>query len=184
MSRIVAGRFDRSNDADATLAELQRAGFRSGEYESFYVPPPGQHGNFPIGGDAHSDAGSKKAGWGAVLGALVGAVVGGLLLGTVISGDLGLVGLLLGAGLGAYIGAFAGGMLKLRDAKRSEATPEHPVEPAGGRMIAVNVDRTEMEPRAVDILRRHGARDLGRTQGEWRNGSWRDFDPRSPLGAA
>jgi hypothetical protein len=51
-------------------------------------------------------------------------------------------------------------------------------------MIAVNVDRIEMEPRAVEILRRHGARDLGRTQGEWRDGSWRDFDPRTPLGAA
>ena len=183
MSRIVAGRFDRSIDADATLAELQRAGFRSGEYESFYVPPPGQHGRLPIGGDAHSDAGSKKAGWGAVLGALVGAGIG-LVMGTVVVHDFGLVGLLIGAGLGAYIGSFAGGILSLRDAGRSEATPEHPVESAGGRMIAVNVDRKEMEPRAVDILRRHGARDLGRTQGEWRNGSWRDFDPRSPLGAA
>jgi predicted lipid-binding transport protein (Tim44 family) len=183
MSRIVAGRFDRSIDADATLAELQRAGFRSGEYESFYVPPPGQHGTLPLGGDAHSDAGSKKAGWGAVVGALIGAAVG-LGMGVVIAGDFGLVGLLLGAGLGAYIGAFAGGIFTLQDAGRSESTPEHPVESAGGRMIAVNVDRKEMEPRAVDILRRHGARDLGRTQGEWRNGSWRDFDPRSPLGAA
>ena len=183
MSRIVAGRFDRSTDADATLAELQRAGFRSGEYESFYVPPPGQHGSFPLGGDAHSDAGSKKAGWGAVLGALIGAAVG-LAMGAVVAAHFGLVGLLLGAGLGAYIGSFAGGLSKLRGAARSESTREHPVEPAGGRMIAVNVDRVEMEPRAVDILRRHGARDLGRTQGEWRNGSWRDFDPRAPLGAA
>jgi hypothetical protein len=183
MSRIVAGRFDRSNDADATLAELQRAGFRSGEYESFYVPPPGQHGSFPIGGDAHSDAGSKKAGWGAVLGALIGAVAG-LALGALVAASFGLVGLALGAGLGAYIGSFAGGMSGLRGAAPAESTPEHPVESAGGRMIAVNVDRVEMEPRAVDILRRHGARDLGRTQGEWRNGSWRDFDPRSPLGAA
>jgi hypothetical protein len=152
MSRIVAGRFDRSIDADATLAELQRSGFRSGEYESFYVPPPGQHGSLPLGGDAHSDAGSRKAGW--------------------------------GTALGAYIGSFAGGIFRLRGAAPAESTPEHPVESAGGRMIAVNVDRVEMEPRAVDILRRHGARDLGRTQGEWRNGSWRDFDPRSPLGAA
>jgi hypothetical protein len=183
MSRIVAGRFDRSNDADATLAELQRAGFRSGEYESFYVPPPGQHGSFPIGGDAHSDAGSKKAGRGAVLGAIVGAVVG-LALGVLATDYFGPVGLFVGAGLGAYIGSFAGTAFKLRGARRSESTPQHPVESAGGRMIAVNVDRKEMEPRAVEILRRHGARDLGRTQGEWRNGSWRDFDPRSPLGAA
>jgi hypothetical protein len=179
MSRIVAGRFDRSIDADATLAELQRAGFRSGEYESFYVPPPGQHGTLPLGGDAHSDAGSRKAGWGAVVGAIVGAIMG-----VVATDNFGVVGLLIGAGLGAYVGSFAGAIFKLRDAGPSESTPEHPVEIPGGRMIAVNVDRKEMEPRAVDILRRHGARDLGITQGEWRNGSWRDFDPRSPLGAA
>jgi hypothetical protein len=183
MSQIIAGRFDRSIDADAALGELQRAGFRSGEYESFYVPPPGQHGTFPLGGDTHSDAGSKKAGLGAVVGAIIGAALG-VALGAFVARDLGLVGLLLGAGLGAYIGSFAGAAAKLRGASRREATPEHPVEPAGGRMIAVNVDRVEMEPRAVDILRRHGARDIGRTQGEWRNGSWRDFDPRSPLGAA
>ncbi len=102
MSRIVAGRFDRSFNADAALAALQRAGFRSGEYESFYVPPHGPH----------------------------------------------------------------------------------PVEIAGNSVIAINVDRAEMEARAFDVLRRHGAREVGRTQGEWRNGSWRDFDPRSPLGAA
>jgi predicted lipid-binding transport protein (Tim44 family) len=183
MSRIVAGRFDRSIDADATLADLQRAGFRSGEYESFYVPPPGQHGSHPVGGDAHSDAGSKKAGRGAVLGAIAGAIAG-LALGVLATANFGLAGLLIGAALGAYIGSFAGTIFKLQGARRRESTPEHPVEPAGGQMIAVNVDRKEMEPRAVDILRRHGARDLGRTQGEWRNGSWRDFDPRSPLGAA
>src|ERR1700682_29871 len=120
MSRIVAGRFDRSTDADPTPAELQRAGFRSGEYESFYVPPPGQHGSFPLGGDAHSDAGSKKAGWGAVLGALIGAAVG-LAMGAVVAAHFGLVGLLLGAGLGAYIGSFAGGLSKLRGAARSES---------------------------------------------------------------
>jgi hypothetical protein len=40
-----------------------------------------------------------------------------------------------------------------------------------------------MQTRAIDVLRRHHARDIGRAQGEWRNGSWKDFDPRSPLGA-
>jgi hypothetical protein len=183
MSHIVAGRFDNTIDADAALAALQRAGFRSGEYESFYVPPPGQHGSFPLGGDAHSDAGSQKAGLGALLGAAIGAAVGAA-AGAVVMNEFGIVGLLLGAGLGAYIGSFAGSMAKLRGGRRSEATTEHPVQSAGGRMIAVNVDRAEMEPRAVEVLRRHHARDIGRAEGEWRNGSWRDFDPRSPLGAA
>ena len=27
----------------------------------------------------------------------------------------------------------------------------------------------------------NNARDVGRTEGEWRDGGWRDFDPRTPL---
>ena len=37
------------------------------------------------------------------------------------------------------------------------------------------------EKTAVEILRRNNARDVGLAQGEWRDGSWRDFDPRTPL---
>jgi hypothetical protein len=48
-------------------------------------------------------------------------------------------------------------------------------------MIAVNVDRQGMELRALNVLKRCGARDVGRAEGEWRDGSWRDFDPRAPL---
>jgi hypothetical protein len=183
MSRIVAGRFDRSIDADAALAALQREGFRSGEYESFYVPPPGQHQKTPLGGDSYSDAGARKAGMGAGTGALIGAGVGGA-AGAVAAGEFGVIAILLGAGVGAYVGSFAGGMSKVRSPKRGEASTEHPAEPAGGRMIAVNVDRQEMEPRALEVLRKHRARDVGRAEGTWRDGSWRDFDPRRPLGAA
>jgi hypothetical protein len=182
MSRIVAGRFENPLEADAALADLQRAGFRSGEFESFYVTPPGQHGTFPIGGDSHSDAGARQAGRGAVLGAVIGALAGAA-LGALAFNEFGIVGVLLAAGLGAYIGSFAGTMARLRPASSAEATPEHPVELPGGRMIAVNVDRAEMESRALDVLRRHGARNLGRAEGTWRDGSWRDFDPRTPLPA-
>jgi hypothetical protein len=182
MSRIVAGRFERSIDADAALAALQREGFRSGEYESFYVPPPGQHSTYPIGGDAHSDAGATKAGWGALVGAGIGAFAG-LVIASVMTVATNIIAMLLAAGLGAYIGSFIGTMAKLRRASPGESTKEHPVEMPAGRMIAINVDRPEMEKRAIDILRGHGARDVGRTEGTWRDGSWRDFDPRSPLAA-
>jgi hypothetical protein len=50
-------------------------------------------------------------------------------------------------------------------------------------MIAVNVDRPETDRRAIEILRRHGARDVRRAEGRWSDGSWRDFDPRAPLAA-
>ena len=182
MSHIVAGRFDNPIEADAALVDLQRAGFRVGEYESFYVTPPGQHARLSIGGDVHSDAGSRFAGWGAIAGAAIGAVVGAV-LGAVVTGGENLIVVLLAAGLGAYVGSFVGTMSKVRGAARSEHTDAHPLEMPAGRMIAVNVDRSEMEPRALDVLRRRGAVEIGRAEGTWRDGSWRDFDPRHPLHA-
>jgi hypothetical protein len=183
MSRIICGLFDRSLDADAALEELKREGFRRNEVDAFYVSPPGQHAMTSVGGDApHSSEGSRTAGIGAGLGAAVGAVVGAV-AGWAVSGDLGLVVIPLGAGLGAYIGSFAGSMARMRSGNPGAASVEHPLEPRGGRMIAVNVDRSGTEKLAIEILRRHGARDLRRAEGEWANGSWRDFDPRAPLAA-
>ena len=61
MSRIVAGRFDRSIDADAALDMLKRDGFSRAEVDAFYVSPPGQNARTPIGGDVQSDAGLMLA---------------------------------------------------------------------------------------------------------------------------
>jgi hypothetical protein len=180
MSRIVCGRFDSTLDADAALAALEREGFSDKDIDSFYVGPPGQHAMTPVGGDApSSSAGSRQAGVAAAIGALIGALVG-LAAGWVLRLESHGITWVLSAGLGAYIGSFAGAMARVRGGRRSEATIEHPVEPRGGRMIAVNVDRGN-EGRAVALLRQHRARDVGRAEGEWRDGSWRDFDPRAPL---
>ena len=182
MSKIIAGRFDKTLDADAAVEALRREGFRPEEIDSFYVAPPGQNAMTPLGGDApHASAGSKHAGMGAVAGAGAGGLLG-MLITYLVAGDYGAVVILFGAGLGAYVGSFLGAMRKVRGGRRSEATVEHPVEPKGGRTIAVNVDRAGTDVRAVKVLREYGARDLGRAQGTWRNG-WKDFDPRSPLAA-
>ena len=77
-------------------------------------------------------------------------------------------------------GSFLGAMKKVRGGRPSEASIEHPVEPKAGRMIAVNVDRSGMDARALKVLRELGARDVGRAAGTWRDG-WKDFDPRAPL---
>jgi len=176
MSRIVAGRFDRSLDADAALEQLKRDGFARSEVDAFYVGPPGQHARTPIGGDVHSDAGSRGAGRSGVVGAIVG-LAAGLIIGSLIGAHA----VLLACALGALGGAFVGVMLGLHGGTHREATAEHPVEPRGGRMIAVCVDRPDSERVAVEALRANNARDVGRTQGEWRDGGWRDFDPRTPL---
>jgi hypothetical protein len=179
MSRIVAGRFDRSIDADAALDALKRGGFSRQEVDAFYVSPPGQNAMTPLGGDApHSSEGSRKAGYGAAVGAAVG-LAAGLIIGSLIGAHA----VLLACGLGALVGAFAGAMTTLRGGRRSLASVEHPVEGRGGRMIAICVDRAGCEPTAVNILRAYNARDVGRAEGVWRDGSWRDFDPRQPLAA-
>ena len=182
MSRIICGMFDRTIDADAALEELKRAGFQRAEIDAFYVSPPGQHAMTPLGGDSSSSEGSSTAGIGAGIGAAVGAVLGAA-AGWAVSGDLGLVVIPLGAGLGAYVGSFAGSMALVRGGHRADASVEHPVEPRGGRMIAINVDRAGTERRAIEILRGHSARDVRRAEGEWSDGAWRDFDPRAPLAA-
>jgi outer membrane lipoprotein SlyB len=111
---------------------------------------------------------------------LMGAVAG-LAVGLIVGSLIGLHVVLLACGLGALAGAFAGVMVGLHGAQPREATREHPVEARGGRMIAVCVDRANTERLAMEALRVHNARDLGVTHGEWRDGSWRDFDPRTPL---
>lgn len=177
MSRIVAGRFDRSIDADAALDALKRQGFSRHEVDAFYVSPPGQNAMTPLGGDApHSSEGSRRAGYGAAVGAVVG-LAAGLIIGSLIGAHA----VLLACGLGALVGAFAGAMATVRGGRRSVASVEHPVESPGGRMIAICVDRSETEPLAVNILRSYNAREVGRAEGVWRDGSWRDFDPRQPL---
>jgi predicted lipid-binding transport protein (Tim44 family) len=182
MSHIVAGRFEQVLDANAALDELKRGGFADAEVELFYVAPPGQHGTYPIGGDAHSDAGARFGGWGAALGALIGGGVG-LALGTMLSLQRGFIAVFLLVGIGAWVGSLIGALLRMHAARPGEADREHPAETPAGTMVAVNVDRPQTLDRAVEALRRHGARDIGAARGEWSNGSWKDFDPRTPLGA-
>jgi len=181
VSNIVAARFERSLDADAALAALRRDGFTEAEIDAFTLMPPGQHALGPMGGgDVHSDAGTQGAGTTAAIGGALGLVVG-LVIGSIASLHLGAPALWVIGGVGALIGAFAGVMRKLHDPHPSEHSREHPVEMPAGRMIAVCVDRAGSEQLAVSALRRNGAGEVGRAQGQWRDGGWRDFDPRSPL---
>jgi len=179
MSRIIAGRFDATLDADAAIEALRREGFAREEIDSFYVTPPGQHAMTKFGGDAPSSAGSRFAGVGAIAGALLGGLVG-MLIGLAIDSRYGAVAVLFAAGVGAYVGSFLGAMGKVRGGRSAEASVEHPVEPKGGRLVAVNAERPGMDAHALKVLRELGARDVGRADGTWRNG-WKDFDPRAPL---
>jgi hypothetical protein len=153
MSKIIAGRFDTTVDADAAVEALRREGFTREEIDSFY---------------------------GALIGALGGGLIG-MLIGFLVAHDYGAVVILFGAGVGAYVGSFLGAMRKVHHPRPEDARPDRPLEVGrGGRMIAVNVDRPAMDARAIEVLREFGAHDVGRAEGDWRNG-WKDFDPRAPL---
>jgi hypothetical protein len=179
MSKIIAGRFEGIADVDPALEALRRAGFSQAEIDSFAVNPPGQHGLHPIGGDVHEDAGTHGAGRSAAIGAGLGLLAGAV-IGAIVSLHLGAPALYVIAGICALVGAFAGAMLRVHDPRPHEHTTEHPMEMPAGHVIAVCVDRDGTEPRAVTVLRDHGASEVGRAQGRWING-WRDFDPRSPM---
>ena len=180
MARIVAARFENLAGAQSALAALAGQGFDQSEYQSFYVNPEGQHALHPMGGDSRSDEGARKADRGAIRGAVIGACAG-LLVGIVFHVLLdSLVAVLAGAAIGAYVGSLLGALSRLRAGDPRRATLSHPVERDPGPMVAIQVDRPGTETRAIETLRRCGAREIERTEGEWRAGNWKDFDPRVP----
>jgi hypothetical protein len=182
MAKLVVGRFEDVDHTKRLLEALPEAGFGRREYGLFYVAPPGQHALYPIGGDAYSDEGAKHAGETAATGAAVGGVTG-LAAGAVAAATLpfgGWIVALAATGVGAYLGSFMGALSGTEQGTPSEATTEQPVEQPGGPRVAICVDRPGTEQAAIALLRRFGAKDIGRAEGEWREGEWKDFDPRVP----
>jgi hypothetical protein len=182
MAKIIAGRFDTQVQADSALGALKSAGIPEADLSSFYLTPPGQHAQYPIGGDAHHDEGTKHAGKGAGVGAAVGGAAG-LAIGAAAGVATGGVALAAAAavaatGVGGYVGSLAGGLAATRGGDPDQASREEPVERAAGIIVAVRADNGEDE--VLRVLRSQGALDIERAQGEWRDG-WADFDPaRTP----
>src|SRR5688500_13378804 len=107
MANIIAGRFETQPEADRAVEALAAAGFKPEDRTSFFLTPAGQHAEYPIGGDAHHDEGTKKSGKSAATSAAVGSVTG-LALGTVVGAAIGEAGLtaagaIAGAGVGGYV---------------------------------------------------------------------------------
>ena len=184
MAKILAGRFDTHEQAETAVNALKDAGFGASDVTSFYVNPPGQHAQYPIGGDAHHDEGTKEAGPMAARTAALGGAAG-LALGTAAGAAIGGPGIIAGgaiagAGVGGYVGALGGALKGSRAGDPSEATVEEPVEGPAGAMVAVCMRDARAEDQAVQVLRAQGAQDIERAEGEWREGAWADFDPRRP----
>jgi phage tail tape-measure protein len=182
MAQIVAGWFATNEEAERAMAALGRSGFVASEFSSFYLAPPGQHGDLPLNDVVHHDEGAKESGDGALKGAALGGAVG-LAAGTVAAvatAPLGPAAAVAGAGIGAYVGSLAGAMKKTHHGQLQQASTEEPVERPAGAMVAVCTDRLGCEAQAIATLRAQGARGIERAKGTWREGAWQDFDPRNP----
>lgn len=175
---IVFGRFEQQAHADGALDALRKHGFGGDEITSFYANPPGQHAEFPIGGDRDASPGATSAGSGAITGAAVGSVVGagiGLAIGP-IAGPAAAVG---AVGVGAYAGALAGAVGALGDKQAEpDGDARAAVRPAGIIVAALAPDVSNRIA-ATDILQSHGALEIEVADGRWADGKWTDFDPLS-----
>jgi len=183
MSTIIAGRFETFARAETAASRLMAKGVRQDDLTMFYVNPPGQHATFPIGGDEAVDPGARHAGPGAGRGILIGAVAGfavGVCLVAAARAWFAAASLqpwvlvlvmAFATGVGAYAGSLMGALA-------GTARGTGPVRHAGV-LLAAHVSDANTSLVATE-LRRGGARDVERAEGEWRDGRWEDFDPLAP----
>lgn len=176
MTTIIAGHFENVDQLQDAVGQLGRQGFAPSDFATYFLNPPGQRGLYWLGGDAPSDQGTTGAGKGAAVGGAVGGTAG-LAVGSI----GGPIGALAGAGVGAYVGSLIGALSRMHEPEPDKATVEHPAEPPGGPMIAINVDRPGAEAAAIGILGRCGAVQINRANGTWQAGEWTDYDPRQPI---
>ncbi|TDF64244.1 hypothetical protein [Cupriavidus sp. L7L] len=183
MTAIVAGRFDSFSTAESVASRLKARGFADQDLSLFYVNPPGQHAAYAVGGDHAADAGARKSGAGAIAGVVIGAAAGAAVGAMLVSAlaavpPVSILVLVIAVGLGAYLGSLAGALALARDGRRNPVTGQPPVRNAGV-LLAAHVSSGDTAA-VADLLRREGAKDVERADGQWVDGRWVDFDPLVP----
>jgi len=170
MERIIAGRFETKDSADAAAA-LMAAYVDTSDICIFHNNPPGQHdAAYGIGGsDEGEDPGAEGAGEAAAGGALAGGMTAGAI--GAIGGPVGALG---AAAAGAYVGSLVGAMNGM--GTEGVGLLEDERRP-GGVMLSVRIADPANEPRVIAALRAEGAADIEHAEGVWTKGDWSDFDP-------
>jgi hypothetical protein len=183
MTTIIAGRFEQQSDADHVIDALLRAGFARDGIAKYFVGPPGQHHQFPVGGDRNVSPGAEGGGPGAATGAGIGGAVG-LAFGLAATPLVGPAGALAGAGVGAYTGSLVGALSGLKDddesdtdVPRAAAGDEQPMVRESGVLVAVRASAEAEQQTAREVLSALGAREIERAEGTLTNGEWKDFNP-------
>ncbi len=175
MDTIIAGNFEHREHADSAVRALTREGVA--DVCAFAINAEGQHHGLPLGGDVDADPQAEGGGKGGATGALIGTAIGaGIGLAAAPLAPIVAPAVVLGtAAAGAYTGAMAGAVSSM-GGKKEEADPAPPPRPAGV-LVAVKASDADREGLATRVLREHGAREVERAQGTWRDGQWSDFDP-------
>lgn len=182
MSLIVAARFDTFEAAQAAARSLFDKGYAPDAVSIFFVNQPGEHANYPVGGDRRNDPSAERSPAGAALGALMIGLAG-LIFGLIALYGFGASGIvvIVATGIGAYIGSLLGALLATRarpeQRRRGVATERR----HAGVLTAVRVT-VGTEDVAAQTLREMGGLDVEQATGRWENGDWVDFDPtESPV---
>ncbi len=175
MAHIVAAEFKEFAEAEVALTALREQGFAPSQLTSFYLNAPGQHATFPIGGDRYKDPQAANGGSGALKGAALGGAAG-LALGAAAAPVVGAVAAVGGIAAGAYAGSLVGAVGTLG---KDRPAAEPPAERPAGVVVAVHVPTPSERERATSIFWRHRAHSIELAEGEWKDGTWQDFDPVS-----
>ncbi len=168
MERIIAGRFQTKDRADAVAAVISQY-VDTTDICIFHNNPPGQHGVFAVGGDEAVDSAAEGAGQSAAGAAVAAGVTAGA-----IGAIGGPVVALLAAATGAYVGTLAGALHGLGN---DEDKPHAPELRPGGIILAVHIANPANEQRVISTLRAEDAADIEQADGEWHDGDWTDFNP-------
>ncbi|QJR09189.1 hypothetical protein DSM104443_00225 [Usitatibacter rugosus] len=175
MSTIIAGLFDTGPRAADAKERLRQAGVQETDMCEFVVNPPGQHDQYPIGGDRNESPGARGADGSAATGAVVGGAVG-IAAGAAAAIAVGPIAIPLAAGVGAYTGSLLGAL----NGTDENPKREHEVLRTAGTMIAVNASSSDVNTATIArVMMECGAEEVERADGSWNYGVWSDFDPLS-----
>ncbi len=114
MSHIIAARLQLQSRAEEAVEQMKNMGFAADKVTSFYVMTPGQHAQYPIGGDRYESPGAKDAGKGASGGAAIAGAA------------LSPVGAVIGGLVGAHIGSLIGTLNQTKEKSEGETAKDVP----------------------------------------------------------
>lgn len=176
MDTIIAGRFETWEKAEAAAQTLfSDSNIDPESLCKFYVGPPGHHAAYPIGGDQDADPDADHAqNKGAKASAIGAGIAGAAAL------PAGPLAAATAAAVGAYTGSLVGSLSGMED---EDGNPQsrNPAIRSAGVMVAIKILPESSEADSViRALKQQGAQDIEKTEGEWRDGQWFDFDPVAP----